>query len=115
MDNVRLRPLSESHLPFVAEVRHHPLTITCLHDQRVFSADEMREWFERSRPHWYVIERDGERVGYVRTSDHDNRNRSIKIGADVHPAHRRQGLATAAYRTLFELLAWEGWHRVWLE
>ncbi len=113
--SIVLRPLVEADLGFLAEVRHHPETLSCLHDQRTFSPEETLHWFRQTQPQWLVIENDRERVGYIRTSDRDTRNRSLKIGADIHPKFRRQGLAKAAYEILFEQLMLEGWDRVWLE
>lgn len=112
---VSLRPLVEEDLEFLSEVRHHPDTLPFLHDQRNFPLAETRRWFRETCPEWSLILQDGERAGYIRTADHDLRNRSLKIGADIHPKLRRQGIATAAYRLFLEQLLREGWERVWLE
>ncbi len=112
---VSLRPLTEADLSFLAEVRNHPETLPFLHDQRTFSLEETLRWFRETRPQWSVIESGNERVGYIRTADHDLRNRSLKVGADIHPQFRRRGLAKAAYQLLFERLMLEGWERVCLE
>jgi RimJ/RimL family protein N-acetyltransferase len=115
MVDVELRPLKGDDLEFVSEVRHSPETLRFLHDQRVFSIEQMRKWFALSAPQWYVIENQGVEVGYVRTSNRDERNRSICVGADIHPKYRKRGFATAAYHKLLQGLKREGLHRVWLE
>jgi RimJ/RimL family protein N-acetyltransferase len=115
MVEIELRPLQACDLEFVSEVRHHPETLRFLHDHRVFSIEDMKGWFAKSGQQWYIIESHGAKVGYVRTSQRDERNRSVSIGADIHPRYRRQGLATLAYQKLFQALRRERWHRVWLE
>ncbi len=112
---ITLRHLVESDLPLVHHIRNHPDTLPFLHDQRSFSITDTIAWYHASNPKWLAIENDQTAVGYVRMSDHDVRNRNVKIGIDIHPQHRRQGFATAAYRLLFEQLIVEGWNRVWLE
>ena len=113
--SVSLRPMVETDLQFVSSVRHHPETLRFLHDQRTFSLEETVSWFRNTRPWWLMIEDAGQPVGYVRTSDYDVRDRSVKIGADIHPAFRRRGFATAAYELMLQRLMLEGWNRVWLE
>jgi ribosomal protein S18 acetylase RimI-like enzyme len=112
---LELVPLRKDDLPFLCEVRHHRETLPYLHDQRVFSLDEVRRWYARDRPPWYVIWFRRTRVGYVRISDLDIPNLSIKVGADVHPSYRRQGIARAAYQVLLSQLKDHGWTRAWLE
>jgi RimJ/RimL family protein N-acetyltransferase len=115
MEHLVLRPLTQDDLPFVAEVRHHPETLPWLHDSRVFSLEEMHEWYRRTRPPWLIILHDGRPAGYFRVSDVDIEHKSIKIGADIHPDLRRRGIATAAYRQFLRELLDYGWRRVWLE
>jgi len=111
----RLTPLDEHALSFLDEVRHHPDTIRYLHDDRVFSLEQIKTWFSEEDIHWYLIEDDDVKVGYVRLSHRDLGNKSIKVGADIHPKYRRKGYATAAYRLLIQRLRSEGFHRIWLE
>ncbi len=115
IDSVVLRPLEESDLEFLCDVRHHPDTLPFLHDPRSFSIEEVRHWFVTEDPEWLIVEHDGARVGYIRIADKDLTARRIKIGMDIHPAVRRQGLAFAAYQHLFQRLLQGGWKTVWLE
>ena len=112
---ISLRLLTKADLPFVWELRHHPLTLKYLHDQSSFSLKEVDQWFRTTKPQWYIIESDKRPVGYIRTSDHDDLNLNLKIGADIHPLFRRRGYAQAAYELLLERLYLAGWNRVWLE
>ena len=115
MVDITFRPIGRQDLQFIHEVRHHPETLPYLHDDRTFTVEETIAWFEREQPQWLLIQHGGQPVGYVRTTHRDERNSSIKVGADIHPSCRRRGLATAAYLQLLERLRHEGWHRIWLE
>src|SRR5688572_22835271 len=115
MKSVSLRPLTQDDLPFVSEVRHDPQTLQRLHDPRVFSLQEMLQWYQQARPPWRLILYDGRPAGYFRVSDIDEAARSIKIGADIHPELRRRGIATTAYRKFLRQLLDQGWRRIWLE
>jgi len=113
--SVALRPLCHEDLGFLCEVRHHPQTLPYLHDPRVFSLDEAQRWFSRERPEWLIVEAAGAMAGYVRLSDRDRVAQSIKVGMDIHPAYRRRGIATAAYRELIRRLQADGYKKLWLE
>ena len=115
MSTVALRPLECRDLEFVCEVRHHPETLPHLHDQRVFSIEEVRQWFVEHKPEWLVVEIEGRKVGYVRISDKDRTGQCLKVGMDIHPSFRRNGIASAAYEALFQRLGAEGWKLAWLE
>ncbi len=112
---VVLRPLEFGDLEFVCEVRHHPETLPHLHDPRVFSLQEVRQWFVEARPEWLVVEMGTAKVGYVRISDKDRTGQCLKVGMDIHPSFRRNGIASAAYEVLFQRLSAEGWKLAWLE
>jgi ribosomal protein S18 acetylase RimI-like enzyme len=112
---VTLRPLEHRDLGFLCEVRHHPETLRYLHDPRVFSLEQVQQWFVEQKPEWLVVESAHARVGYVRISDKHRAGASVKVGMDIHPDYRREGIATAAYQLLFRRLRGEGWRSVWLE
>ncbi len=69
MDQITIRPLTQEDLPFVAEVRHHSETLRWLHDGRVFSLEDVRQWYRRARPPWRLILHEGCPAGYFRVSD----------------------------------------------
>jgi RimJ/RimL family protein N-acetyltransferase len=55
------------------------------------------------------------RVGLVRTSNYDNQNRSIMVGADIAPQFRRQGYGTKLYTLLLDYYFNHlNMHRLWL-
>lgn len=109
-----LTPIGFGDLPFVQEVRNHPETLPFLHDQTKFTLEQTEDWFTE-RPPWRIILVDGERVGYVRISDIDKRNKQVKVGVDIHPDHRRKGYATEALVMVLQEFALRGFHRAWLE
>jgi len=86
-----LRKLEESDLPFLLEVRNDPTTRINLENDSVFTIESCTEWFSKTNPLWYIIEVDGNNVGYIRTNGDE-------IGADIHPEHRRKGYAKEAYK-----------------
>jgi hypothetical protein len=86
-----LRKLEESDLPFLLEVRNDPTTRINLENDSVFTIESCTEWFSKTNPLWYIIEVDGNNVGYIRTNGDE-------IGADIHPEHRKKGYAREAYK-----------------
>lgn len=113
---VSLRPMTIEDLEFVCEMRHDNETLKFLHDKRIFTLDQSREWFESYKPRWFIVLNNKNiKVGYMRISDDDTVNWTIKIGCDIHPKYRRNNYATLAYNELFKILIDEGYNTVWLE
>jgi hypothetical protein len=86
-----LRGLSIWDLPFLLEVRNDETTRVNLENNSIFTLEECAEWFLDKTPNWYIIEVDGNSVGYIRTNKDE-------VGADIHPKHRRKGYAREAYK-----------------
>jgi ribosomal protein S18 acetylase RimI-like enzyme len=86
-----LRGLSIWDLPFLLEVRNDETTRVNLENDSVFTLEQCAEWFLETHPIWYIIEVDGNNVGYIRT-------KGDEVGADIHPNHRRKGHAREAYK-----------------
>ncbi len=89
---MNLRPLLESDLPFVLEVRNHESTRKNLENDSEFTLEESLKWFKENNPKWFVIEVSKHTVGYIRTNNDE-------VGCDIHPDHRRRGYAKIAYMT----------------
>lgn len=85
-----LRSLSIWDLPFLLEVRNDDSTRFNLENDSVFTLEQCVEWFLDKRPNWYIIEIDGNSIGYIRTNGDE-------VGIDVHPDFRRKGYAREAY------------------
>lgn len=118
------RPVEERDLDFVMAMRNDPSTWTQLTDPLPLYPGDQKRWLEslgRSSRKYYFI---GDlvdasvpkSVALVRMDEHDPMNRSIRVGADVAAAFRRQGygkltyywIRNYAFRTL-------NCHRIWLE
>lgn len=88
-------PLSETDLDFFNQVRNSAAPY--LHDARVFSLQETRDWFSKPSPiKYWVVSLLGEKIGYFRS-----RVESLavwEIGADLRPESRGKGFARAMYR-----------------
>jgi len=92
---VNLRPLVESDLEFLLEVRNHPSTRGNLEDNSEFSLENCKTWFKNTNPKWFIIEAFDYPilypVGYIRT-------KGDEVGCDIHPNERKKGYARKAYK-----------------
>lgn len=87
---VNLRPLIESDLEFLLEVRNDDSTLQFLENDSKFTLEESKSWFENTQPKWFIIEVNRFSVGYIRTNGDE-------VGCDIHPNFRRKGYARMAY------------------
>lgn len=87
---VNLRPLVESDLEFLLEVRNDNSTLHYLENDSKFTLEESQNWFENTQPKWFIIEVNRFPVGYIRTNGNE-------VGCDIHPNYRRRGYAKMAY------------------
>jgi len=75
-----------------------------LHDSRTFSLFETHTWFHSTKPDYWIIWEEDERVGYFRLSNHSKENHNIYIGADIHPVFAGQGLGYKSYKEFMSFL-----------
>ena len=87
---IELRPLTESDLEFLLEVRNDFTTRNNLEDDSVFTLEQCKMWFSSTDPKWYIIKNEGISVGYFRTNGNE-------VGCDIHPKYRRKGFAKMSY------------------
>ena len=88
---IKLEPLLLEDLTFLLEVRNDLTTNKNLENDNTFTLDECKEWYNKTKPNWYIIINEhSEKVGYIRTDGDD-------VGCDIHPKHRRKGYARLAY------------------
>jgi len=73
-----------------------------LHDNRKFSMEECEKWFNATNPYYFIINYNGNDIGYFRTSNHIGS--SIYIGCDLHKDWRGKKLAYNAYITFMKYL-----------
>jgi len=87
---ITLKPLTETDLPFLLEVRNDDSTRSMLENNKVFTIEQCLVWFNKSHPKWYIIETNNQPVGNIRTNGDE-------VGCDIHPNHRRKGYARMTY------------------
>jgi hypothetical protein len=87
---IELRELSIEDLEFLLEIRNDDSTRVNLENDTIFDIDNCTKWFLTTKPIWYIILNNGEKVGYLRTNGDE-------VGCDIHPKHRRKGYARLAY------------------
>lgn len=105
--------MKEKDLIFMNSIRNSDQTRFFLEDPRVFTLEETQAWFESKEPEWFIIEVEDQKVGYFRTSE--NTKKSICIGCDIDPGHRRKGYAKKAYNEFIKKLYSEGFVNIWLD
>lgn len=103
MVSIELVEMKESDLDFFLEVRNS-CSEKFLHDSRKFSSEDAKRWYTEKSPLFYIIKYEGERIGYFRTSNLDQKNRSIYIGCDIHENFRGKGLAFKSYLLFIPLI-----------
>ena len=87
-----------------------------LHDGRKFTIDKTIKWFEKYTPDWYIIQNDGENIGYFRLSNHSMDAMNIYVGADIVPEHTGRGLGYSSYKVFLPYIFAEyGLNKVSLE
>ncbi|MFC1790427.1 UDP-4-amino-4,6-dideoxy-N-acetyl-beta-L-altrosamine N-acetyltransferase [Patescibacteria group bacterium] len=115
---ITITPLEKRHLESVRQLRNHPETRRFLTSNVVISKKQQQAWFEKVRDNksrrYYTIKKEGQFVGIIRSDEWDKANQSVRIGADIVPEFRRQGIATKAYRLFLNYLFNQlKLHRVW--
>ena len=93
---ISIREMAEADLKFVNSTRNILSTREWLENSGEISYEETLSWFRSKKPKWYIVSANSEPVGYLRTSD--NTGKSMCIGCDIHPDHRRKGYAREAYQ-----------------
>lgn len=107
---MNLRRMTQHDLLRFNEIRN--ASIPYLHTPIAFTDEQVGKWFPTAPP-YYVIELDGEMIGYFRTSHW--KCESVCIGADLAPEYRNRGIGTATYLSFFQLLKALGIKKVWLK
>ena len=108
-----LKIIDRNDLVFVNNLRNHDLTRYRLKNPNLISMEETHKWFKTTKPQWYIILIDEQKVGYIRTSS--DSGETICIGCDIHPDHRRKGYAKTAYSQFMTSLYERGYLVIWLE
>ncbi|MEE8113794.1 MAG: GNAT family N-acetyltransferase [Nitrososphaerales archaeon] len=102
LGNMWLRPMTESDLPFMLEIRNEVRDL--IHDNRVFTLDQCIEWYHSFRPENYVVAISDSDVGIMRVRRDKHHAYAVEIGGDIHKDFRRRGYGVRAYKVLIPFL-----------
>jgi len=100
---ITFRRMTPDDLEFFTEVRNSCAQLY-LHDSRTFTIEEAKAWFPLTQIIYYIIENDGNRIGYFRMNNYSEMNENIYIGADLHEGSRGKGLGYLAYKEFIDFL-----------
>lgn len=111
--NIDIKKANREDFVFINETRNIKSTRKWLENNKFISLASTLEWFDKTSPSWCVVYCDDIKVGYIRTSD--DTGKSICIGCDIHPDHRRKGIAFQVYQILINQLIDKGYVNIWLD
>jgi RimJ/RimL family protein N-acetyltransferase len=95
-----IRPMEEFDVKFFNETRNECKDF--LHDNSSYSFNDSLNWFRNTKPKFYILERNDEKIGYFRTKI--NENNEFYVGADINIKYRGMGYAKESYQMFFDLL-----------
>lgn len=93
---IEFREIGLEDLSFINVVRNECCE-AYLHNSNKFTLTQTIDWFYKTKPMFWIIMFDGERVGYFRTSNYSVENKNIYVGADLQREYRGRGIAYNAY------------------
>lgn len=117
---VAIRPIEESDLPKMVELRADPRIWQNLGEITMISLRAQQEWFNRlqgdSRRKYYILcAHDIPFLGIVRMDEIDWLNRSIRVGGDILPEYQGKNHGTQMFELLKEYcFSYLNMHRMWL-
>lgn len=95
--------LDEQHLKIVNEIRNEYCE-EFLHDSRKFTLEETKEWFNKYKPEYYIINYNNTPVGYFRISNINHYHKNLCMGADIHKDYCGIGIGYHAYKKFIPYL-----------
>lgn len=101
--NITFRGMCITDLEFFNEVRNS-CAEKYLHDSRKFTLEQTQQWFLHTSNVYFIIENNGVRIGYFRSSNFSEVNKNIYIGADLHEDYRGKGFGYVAYKLFINFL-----------
>ncbi len=99
---IAFRKLQRDDLAFLVSVRNECRAM--LHDDREFTLAQAEDWFDSTRPRFYLVALAGSPIGYFRTSNWSETNRHVYVGCDLHADFRGKGYGLTAYRMFLRFL-----------
>jgi aminoglycoside 6'-N-acetyltransferase len=111
-DRTTVRAATEDDVPLLVRWHADP-EVSRYWDDETFTEDEMRERLDRGEVESFVVEADGEPVGYIQAWEDEDEPLRGGIDMFLIPAARGRGLGPDAARALAtHLLQDRGWARV---
>tara|TARA_Y100000389_G_scaffold190073_1_gene214544 strand:+ start:73 stop:513 length:441 start_codon:yes stop_codon:yes gene_type:complete len=108
---VKLRKMSYGDLEWFKDVRKD--CIQWLYEDKDYSLEEYQKWYKEDKPHFFVVNIEGDDIGYIRTSEWGKGR--VKVGMDIHRNHRGKGYSVPSYQELFHSLKWHSINDVYLD
>jgi aminoglycoside 6'-N-acetyltransferase len=106
-----VRPATERDVELLVHWHADP-EVSRYWDDETFTSDEMRARLAREDVDSYLVEADGEPIGYIQAWWDDDEPRRGGIDMFLVPSARGRGLGPDAARALTEQLLASGWTRV---
>lgn len=100
---MNFRKLEFGDLHFLTNVRNKYAKLY-LHDSRIFTLKESQDWYINTSPKFYIIEKDSEKIGYVRLSNYSSINKNIYIGIDIDDKFTGKGYGYKAYQMFIRFI-----------
>ena len=94
---ITFNPIALQDCGFINEVRNE-CAAEFLHISAKYTIEETLNWFDNTKPTFYVILYNSVKIGYFRITNYSHVNKNLYIGADLHQDFRGKGLAYEAYR-----------------
>lgn len=110
--NIKIEKMTEEHLEFFLAVRNEARFF--LDDDREFSIEQCKSWFQESKPQFFIIKFNDNLVGYIRLSNINETEKSVWVGMDIEKSHRGKSISKLAYTLLFNHLRSLGYEKVYL-
>ncbi len=101
-EKILLRPMTKNDLEFFTNLRNKSLKF--LHTGKRYTLEEAKIWFRKNRPAFFIIQKEGKSVGYIRTSDWDHHNKNVYVGADILPNEQGKGIGYFALKLFIDYL-----------
>ncbi len=95
--DIQFKKISLEDIPFVNKVRNL-YAPEFLHDSNQYTIEDSYNWFTKTNPNFWIILKDGLKVGYFRLSNYSPENKNIYIGADISEEYSNKGIATESYK-----------------
>lgn len=118
--NITIKPLSKSNLEKLRRLRNDPRTRNFLTHNFLIKKSQQIKWFENlfldsTKMYLEILNEKGIFLGIIRCDEWDEINKSIRIGMDIVPQYRGQGIAKDAYEIFLKYLFDDlNLNRVWL-